>query len=161
MVQALGCIGMDAANLDAWSDFATRQLGLQPVDGGGSCRAFRMDDRRQRIIADNETGAERYFGWEVADSAALDALSANLDVAGVAVQHGSSALADQRFVRALVSFHDPDGNRLEAFTGRCWRTSHSIQLSYRRPHVADRPRTASGTGQSHRPQHIAPPPYDR
>ncbi len=77
-----------------------------------------MDDRRQRIIADSEhSDAERYFGWEVADSAGLDALAAKLEAAGVAVGHEPAALADQRFVRDLISFRDPDGNRLEAFHG--------------------------------------------
>jgi 2,3-dihydroxybiphenyl 1,2-dioxygenase len=116
-VTALGYIGIGGANLDEWSEFATRQLGLQQVDRGASCRAFRMDDRSQRIIADREQDAERYFGWEVADSAALDALAATLEAAGVAVRHEPSALADQRFVRDLISFRDPDGNRLEAFYG--------------------------------------------
>ncbi len=117
-VQALGYIGIGASNLDEWSDFATSQLGLQQVDRAASCRAFRMDDRRQRIIVDKEgAGAERYFGWEVADAAALDALAAKLEAAGVAVRHEPAALADQRFVRDLISFSDPDGNRLEAFHG--------------------------------------------
>src|SRR5277367_3810569 len=114
-VQALGYIGIGAADLDAWSDFATRQLGLQQVDGGAARRMFRMDDRRQRIIADREKSAERYFGWEVADAAALDALGARLEAGGVAVRREPAALADQRYVRDVISFRDPDGNRLEAF----------------------------------------------
>jgi catechol 2,3-dioxygenase-like lactoylglutathione lyase family enzyme len=117
-VQALGYIGIGASSLDDWSDFATSQLGMQPVDKTASCRTFRMDDRRQRLIVDTEgSGAERYFGWEVADAAALDALVAKLEATGVAVRHEPMALADQRFVRDLISFRDPDGNRLEAFHG--------------------------------------------
>ena len=117
-VQALGYIGIGASSLDDWSDFATSQLGLQPVDTTASCRTFRMDDRRQRLIVDKEgSGAERYFGWEVADATALDTLAAKLEAAGVAVRQEPSALADQRFVRDLISFRDPDGNRLEAFHG--------------------------------------------
>lgn len=131
-VQALGYIGIGAADLDAWSDFATRQLGLQQVDGGAARRMFRMDDRRQRIIADREKSAERYFGWEVADAAALDALGARLEAGGVAVRQEPAALADQRYVRDVISFRDPDGNRLEAFHGPmladepfkpCWNIS--------------------------------------
>ena len=124
-VTALGYIGVGASNLDEWSDFAVRHLGLQQVDRTGACRAFRMDDRRQRLIADQaQSEAERYFGWEVADAAKLDALAAKLEAAGVAVRHEPTALADQRFVRDLISFRDPDGNRLEAFHG---------------PHLADTP----------------------
>jgi 2,3-dihydroxybiphenyl 1,2-dioxygenase len=117
-VQALGYIGIGGSNLDDWSAFATGQLGMQQVDRAASCRAFRMDDRRQRLIVDRELAeGERYFGWEVADAGALDALAARLEAAGVAVRREPAALADQRFVRGLISFRDPAGNRLEAFHG--------------------------------------------
>jgi 2,3-dihydroxybiphenyl 1,2-dioxygenase len=117
-VQALGYLGISAKDIDEWSDFATRQVGLQLVDRTASSRAFRMDDRRQRIIVDNERqDSERFFGWEVADAASLDALAAKLEAAGVAVRHEPASLADQRFVRDLISFRDPAGNRLEAFYG--------------------------------------------
>jgi 2,3-dihydroxybiphenyl 1,2-dioxygenase len=53
----------------------------------------------------------------VADAAALDALAARLESAGVAVTAEPQTLADARRVAALISFHDPDGNRLEAFHG--------------------------------------------
>ena len=66
-VQALGYLGISTQNVEHWSDCATRQLGLQLVDRAASCRAFRMDDRRQRLIVDRERpDAERFFGWEVA-----------------------------------------------------------------------------------------------
>jgi len=117
-VQALGYVGIGARNLDDWSAFATSQLGLQQVDRTQSCRAFRMDDRRQRLVVDRELAdGDRYFGWEVADAAALDALAARLEAAQVPVIREPAALADQRFVAALISFRDPDGNRLEAFHG--------------------------------------------
>jgi 2,3-dihydroxybiphenyl 1,2-dioxygenase len=117
-VQALGYLGISTQNIDEWSDFATRQLGLQLVDHAASSRAFRMDDRRQRMIVDKERpDAERFFGWEVADAASLDTLAGTLEAAGVAVRREPAALADQRFVRALISFRDPAGNRLEAFCG--------------------------------------------
>jgi 2,3-dihydroxybiphenyl 1,2-dioxygenase len=117
-VQALGYLGISTKDIDEWSDFATRQVGLQLVDRAASSRAFRMDDRRQRIIVDKERqDAERFFGWEVADAASLNSLAAKLEAAGVAVRHEPATLADQRFVRDLISFRDPAGNRLEAFYG--------------------------------------------
>ena len=117
-VQALGYLGISTQDIDGWSDFATRQVGLQVVDQTASSRAFRMDDRRQRIIVDRERpDSERFFGWEVADAADLDALAGKLEAAGVAVRREPASLADQRFVRDLISFRDPAGNRLEAFYG--------------------------------------------
>ena len=117
-IQALGYLGIGTAKLDDWSDFATGWLGMQAVDRGAGVRAFRMDDRKQRLVIDRSLGAgQRYFGWEVADAAALDTLAARLEGAGVAVRREPAALADQRFVRGLISFADPAGNRLEAFHG--------------------------------------------
>ena len=91
---------------------------MQAVDRGAAGRAFRMDDRRQRLIVDRALAeGERVFGWEVADAAALDALAAKLEAAGVAVRREPAARADQRCVRELIAFADPAGNRLEAFHG--------------------------------------------
>ncbi len=117
-VQALGYLGISAQSIDEWSNFATRQLGLQLVDRAASSCAFRMDDRRQRVIVDKERpDTERFFGWEVSDAASFDALAGKLEAAGVAVRREPAALADQRFVRDLISFRDPAGNRIEVFHG--------------------------------------------
>jgi 2,3-dihydroxybiphenyl 1,2-dioxygenase len=88
------------------------------VDRGGGMRAFRMDDRKQRLIIDSTLGnREQFFGWEVRDADALDALGARLEGSGTAVRRESTALADQRCASGLISFADPAGNRLEAFYG--------------------------------------------
>ncbi len=117
-VQALGYAGFGSAALDDWRQFGTGLVGLQAVERGNSLLAFRMDDRKQRIVIDRSLpeGA-RFFGWEVADAADLDALAARLEKAGVEVTAEPQALADARRVRGLISFHDPAGNRLEAFYG--------------------------------------------
>jgi 2,3-dihydroxybiphenyl 1,2-dioxygenase len=114
----LGYVGVGAADLTDWTDFATDWLGMQVVDKSASCRAFRMDDRKQRLVVDAALpeGAH-YFGWEVADAAALGALAERLEAAGVRVRREPVALADQRCVAELISFADPLGNRLEAFHG--------------------------------------------
>jgi len=117
-IQALGYVGVGTAAPDDWSDFATGMVGMQVVDRGAAGRAFRMDDRKQRLIIDPALAdGERYFGWEVADAAALDALAARLEAAGTAVRREPAARADQRFVSGLISFTDPAGHRLEAFYG--------------------------------------------
>ena len=117
-VQGLGYVGVGASDLADWSEFATRWLGMQLVARGNAVRAFRMDDRAQRLIVDRSLAdGERYFGWEVADAAALDALAARMESAGVAVRREPGTLAEARCVRELISFADPAGNRLEAFYG--------------------------------------------
>ena len=66
-----------------------------------------MDDRRQRLIvnaaSDDDPG---FYGWEVADSRALDALAAHLERNRVKVKRGSRSLASERHV------NDEPGPRL-------------------------------------------------
>ena len=76
-IEALGYIGVRSRDLDDWASYGTSFLGLQRVDRSRSTLAFRMDDRKQRLVvaADGGQGIG-FFGWEVADAAALDALAA-------------------------------------------------------------------------------------
>jgi 2,3-dihydroxybiphenyl 1,2-dioxygenase len=117
-IRALGYVGIGASNLSDWSDFATNWLGMQMIERGNTARAFRMDDHEQRLVIDRSLAdGDRYFGFEVEDAAALDALGARLEAAKIPVTREPASLAAQRFVTGLISFHDPAGNRLEAFHG--------------------------------------------
>jgi 2,3-dihydroxybiphenyl 1,2-dioxygenase len=115
-ILGLGYAGFGSDALDDWRQLGTSLVGLQAVERGNSMLAFRMDDRKQRIVIDRALAeGTRFFGWEVADAAALEQLAARLEQAGVAVTAEPPSLADARRVRGLISFHDPAGNRLEAF----------------------------------------------
>lgn len=117
-VQALGYVGVRAKNLEDWAGYGQNLLGLQRVDKTRSSMAFRMDDRKQRIIVDPDGGQGiGFFGWEMADAAAMDALGARLEARGTRVTRGSRALADERMVKDLIICNDPGGNRLEFFHG--------------------------------------------
>ena len=72
-IQAFGYLGIGSSSLDDWAAFATTNIGMQSVDRAKSMRAFRMDDRKQRLFIDRtiELGTQ-VFGWEVANAAALD-----------------------------------------------------------------------------------------
>jgi 2,3-dihydroxybiphenyl 1,2-dioxygenase len=115
---ALGYIGIRAKALDDWASYGSGLLGLQRVDQSRSTLAFRMDDRKQRVMvrADGGEGIG-FFGWEVGDAETLDALAARLDNGGIAVARGTRALADERHVTDLIVVADPVGNRLEIFHG--------------------------------------------
>jgi len=117
-VEALGYVRARAKDLGDWASYGGGLLGLQRVDKTRTSMAFRMDDRKQRIIV-NADGGEGIdvFGWEVKDAAALDSLAAKLEAAGVKVAHGSRALADERLVKDLIVVNDPIGNRQEIFHG--------------------------------------------
>lgn len=115
-IQSLGYMVIGSDRLADWDEFATRLLGMQAVDRGGGMRAFRMDNRSQRLLV-SDRAAPATVGWEVADAAALEALAARLEAAGTAVRRGSRALAAERQVMDLIAFEDPQSTRLEAFHG--------------------------------------------
>jgi len=117
-LQSLGYVGIRASSVDEWAEFGTKFLGMQLVDRTRFTLAFRMDDRRQRVVVhgDGREGAA-FLGWEVADAAALDRLGTRLEGAGVTVTRLPAAVADERRVREVLAFCDPVGNTLEAFHG--------------------------------------------
>lgn len=89
-INALGYIGIQSSRLEDWTGFATKLLGMQPIDRGGDVRAFRMDDRKQRLVVSGEGGdSVGFFGWEVADAAALGRLAARLERHGTPVRRGT------------------------------------------------------------------------
>ena len=117
-IQSLGYVGIRTRSLEDWANYGARFLGMQLVDRSGSTLAFRMDDRKQRVVVQEDGGeGPAFYGWEVADAAALDRLAAELERAGVKVARGARALADERRVRDLIVFSDPAGNRVEVFHG--------------------------------------------
>src|SRR5271170_1461100 len=116
--QALGYVGVRAKDLADWASYGSGLLGLQRIDKSRSTLAFRMDDRKQRVMVDADGGEGiGFFGWEVADATALDAIAARLERNEIMVARGSRALADERCVKDLIVFNDPLGNRLELFHG--------------------------------------------
>jgi len=116
--QALGYVGIRAKNTEDWASYGPSLLGFELVDKSRASLAFRMDDRKQRVMIDADGGEGiKFFGWEVEDGAALDALAADLDNRNVKVARGSRALADERRVSELIVLGDPVGNRVEIFHG--------------------------------------------
>lgn len=122
-LQSLGYVGIATDRLDDWSGFAGGLIGMQVGERHANGMSLRMDDRRQRFVIERgQIGDERregcrFFGWEVADAVALDALGARLERAGVTVSRATRDLADRRAVADLIAFEDPAGNRLEAYHG--------------------------------------------
>ncbi|MGJ5006551.1 VOC family protein [Bradyrhizobium oligotrophicum] len=117
-ITALGYIGIKSSQAEQWGRMATELLGMQRVDRAASVQAYRMDDRKQRLIVDGSgDGGLAVMGWEVGDAAALARLAGRLDDNGVKVARGSQALADERHVTELICFQDPAGNTIEVFWG--------------------------------------------
>ena len=79
-LNSLGYFGIRTKNLDDWAAYGTRFLGMQLTDKSRGTLALRMDDRKQRVIVhSDEDEGPSFYGWEVADAAALDALAAHLE----------------------------------------------------------------------------------
>ncbi|MBK1661910.1 VOC family protein [Paracraurococcus ruber] len=117
-IQALGYVGIEATAPEDWAGYGTGFLGLMLAERSAAQLAFRMDDRRQRLlVVPGARDGARFFGWEVADAAALAGLAARLEAAGVPVARGDRALAGQRRVADLIVTQDPLGNRLEIVHG--------------------------------------------
>ena len=117
MLQSLGYVGLGTSRLAEWEDFAQRLLGMQIGDRSRHTLALRMDDWRQRLLLDADAAQPHFFGWEVANAGALDALGARLEHARVPFVRAPEALARRREVTGLLSLSDPAGNRLEVFHG--------------------------------------------
>src|SRR3974390_39265 len=111
-IQALGYVGVHAKSLEDWTGFGTRFLGMQLVDRSSKKLALRMDDRKQRVVVEEDGGeGVAFFGWEEAGAAALEQLAARLERTGIAVSRGALALAQERRVKDLIVLADPLGNR--------------------------------------------------
>jgi hypothetical protein len=75
------------------------------VERSRTGRAFRMDDRKQRLAIDRTLpDGERCFGWEVADTARLRAPAVRFGQAGAGVRQERAPLADQPFARESIRF---------------------------------------------------------
>src|SRR5436853_6391129 len=98
-IDALGYVGVRAKSLEDWSGFGEKFLGMQLVDRSRGMLAFRMDDRKQRLIV-TEDGGEGvgFFGWEVTDAATLDRFAAGLEGRGIVVTWGTGGLGVGRRV---------------------------------------------------------------
>ena len=137
-ITALGYLGIRSERRDDWSAFAGSLLGMQEVDRGGKTLAFRMDDRKQRLVVSDEPGETLAFmGWEVENRQDLEYYATRLDAAGYPAAYGSPDLADRRFVADILLFHDPAGNRIELV----WQPMSSTD-----PFVPGRPISGFQTG---------------
>jgi 2,3-dihydroxybiphenyl 1,2-dioxygenase len=118
LLESLGSVVVNGADLAAWSGFATDLLGMQIAERSSAGLALRMDERRQRLMLNTGRARTRYiFGWEVADSASMEAVAVRVEAAKVAVTREPGSVAAQRGVSSLISFPDPLGNTVEVFCG--------------------------------------------
>lgn len=133
-VDELSYLGIHAADLDAWSAYATEVLGFEACREGENLY-LRMDINHHRFIVQPcGDGPEdvAYVGWEVRDASRMRAIAAQVEAAGVAVNEGSAEEAAVRRVLGFVHFADPHSRvRMEI--------SYGPQLTFSPPFRPGRP----------------------
>jgi 2,3-dihydroxybiphenyl 1,2-dioxygenase len=118
-VLALGYIGVETRELDAWRAFGTDVLAMQVIENGADALALRMDERCQRVLVQRaERDGPAFFGFETAGAQALQALADKLQAAGVTVTRASERELRLRRVDDMAWCRDPAGNRIELFHGQ-------------------------------------------
>lgn len=116
-VSALDYIEFGVSDLDAWQTFAETVLGLA-CERSGAALLLRMDAHSWRIRL-VETGEDdvRALGFRVANAATVDDIRRRLGHQGIDVREAEWADRNARGVEALWHCTDPDGLRIELFTG--------------------------------------------
>jgi hypothetical protein len=71
-VTQLGYLGIESTHVDDWRWYGGDFLGMQPTALGAGHLALRMDERSRRLIVHpSARNGMAYFGFELADAAAL------------------------------------------------------------------------------------------
>src|SRR5690606_6847921 len=109
-------VAAESTDLSAWRSYATDILGFEVGSDSNDRLLYpRADENHHRIaVRSGERDDVGYVGWQVANSAALDAAAATLDAAGVAVARGTpEEIADRRVLDMLHFTCPHSGVRME------------------------------------------------
>lgn len=116
LLDSLGYVGISSDRLDDWSAFGRDVAGMQVVETSRRDRSLRMDDRSQRFLVSDD-GGRGFYGFEVSDAVALEAVARRLDEQQVPHSAMDAPTRDHRRVAGGIWFRDPEGNRIEVFHG--------------------------------------------
>lgn len=118
-IKALGYVGFESPNAQAWESFGPEIFGLGLAEPGHDGTVYlRMDDRHHRIaIRPGATDRLMYIGWELRGAADFSAAAEELRGKKVDVALGSPAECAGRRVQGLARFPDPAGYVHEVFYG--------------------------------------------
>jgi 3,4-dihydroxy-9,10-secoandrosta-1,3,5(10)-triene-9,17-dione 4,5-dioxygenase len=121
-IHCLGYLGIGTPDPTAWATYARDVIGLAVADAGPNDPALyrlRMDQHPHRLwLEEAPVGGVSVIGWEVRDSAAIDAMTIRLKEAGTDVVTGTEDECHQRAVARMIHFTGPCDIRTELFCGR-------------------------------------------
>lgn len=118
-VSSLAYVGLNVADVEAWTRFAVDIIGMQDA-GRGSMgeRWLRLDERPCRLALHGDSSDDlAYVGFEAADEASIAALADALRAQDVAVRALTAAEADRRKAQGGIAVRDPDGLAVEIVHG--------------------------------------------
>lgn len=117
-VTELGYVGLGVSDLSAWKSFAANLLGHEVVDDDARRAWLRMDYWHHRLILE-ENGADdlTVLGFRVTGEDDLRLMRRQLLDAGLHVEDGTIAEAEDRHVLELIKVTDPTGIPIEIFHG--------------------------------------------
>jgi extradiol dioxygenase len=118
-IAALGYLGFESPNAQAWASFGPEVFGFGLAEPGADGSVYlRMDSRHHRI-AIHPGGTDRiaYIGWELRDSDAFLAAVEELRATGLTPELGNKEECRIRRVQAFARFRDPADYVHEVFFG--------------------------------------------
>lgn len=127
----LAYLVLDVRRPAAWTSFCRNLLGLPDGNANpdGSV-GYRLGSAAQGLIVRPGTRDDvAALGFELESAQVVAELRARLEAAGVRATTGNGPLLAARRVGSLLSFDDPEGNRLEAVT-HCARASTPFASSF-------------------------------
>ncbi|MEI9995311.1 MAG: VOC family protein [Rhizomicrobium sp.] len=118
-ISSLAYVGLNVADVGAWTRFAVDIVGAQDAgDGAGGERQLRLDGRVCRLaLHDDASDDLAYAGFEAPDEASVAALAAALRAKDIAVRALTAAEADRRHAQGGIAVRDPDGLAVEIVHG--------------------------------------------
>lgn len=88
-----GYISLNSTRTGGWGELVVGLLGMKKTDRGAGVRAYRMIDRRQRLVTDDWPHGCACLGWDVAYATALERVAARLKAHGTPLRRTRTALA--------------------------------------------------------------------
>jgi len=117
-VKELAYVVYEVSDLADWEHFGITLLGMQLGEKLDNGFTLRTDEKAHRwVVTEGPADDLVRSGYEVESAEALDALVAELTVAGVEVTEGGAELAAARKVERVVLTADPVGNEIELVVG--------------------------------------------
>jgi 2,3-dihydroxy-p-cumate/2,3-dihydroxybenzoate 3,4-dioxygenase len=112
-IEKLRYVRLGVADVPKTADFATRIVGLQPVESADETAMFRSDSRDHTFVVYPSDTPQQTVAIELRTEATMKSVVDRLREAGYAVTSGDAALCRSRRAKAVASFRIRGGVTIE------------------------------------------------